>query len=662
MRFAHPELLWLLAAVPLVAIWIAARRRAGQRALTHALGSEMAQRLTAAASPGARRLRDALLLVALACLVLGAARPQRGTRYVTAARTGGDVVIALDVSASMLAEDLQPNRLQRAKHEIAALLDGLRGDRVGLVAFAGTAFIQCPLTLDYGAARLFLRFMGPELLPEPGTDLAAALRVSARAFDEESEGYRALVLITDGEDHAGEVAQAAQEAQRAGIRVYAVGIGSESGEPIPERDETGEITGYKRDADDKIVLTRLEPATLRTIAETTGGFYISAGHTLGLERVRDAIARMEKRELEGGIRVLYEDRYAYFVWPALLLLAAERWIPLRRRGRRARDARAGGTLALLVLLVSLPLGRTMAQAPPASGAATRATGGAPGVPSPGSAAAAATPSDGAPILASPAWMAQFEENEVFRAAHPADPRPLYNLGNLYYERDDWMPAEEHYRAAIHRWESAPAAAHYNLANTLVRAGRLEEARRAFLEALRREPEFVAAKENLELTQRLLDQQAASDSSQAGGQSAADGERGEEGQDQQGQQDQRDQQDQQDRQGQQDQQNQQGQQDEQEQQGQEDRSGSRDPEEREEQSPDEAQQGEPQSTGQDGEQDGEREEGAEAAASEQAPADSSGTLNEQQLLQILRGLEGQEQELLRRRFQSRGRRVDVEKDW
>ena len=276
--------LWLLLALPLLGRRPCAGRRRGERALEARSAPRMAARLTARARRARTDLRALLVLLALGCLILGAARPQRGAQYVSAKRTGGDVVIALDVSSSMLAEDLKPSRLQRARHEIASILDRLQGDRVGLVAFAGAAFVQCPLTLDYSAARMFLDFMGPDLIPEPGTDLGEALRVATRAFGEEGEGYRALVLITDGEDHAGDVEAAAQDARKAGVRVFAVGIGGGGGEPIPERDAAGKVTGFKQDREGRVVMSRLHEETLRQIAETTGGIYVAAGSTLGLDR------------------------------------------------------------------------------------------------------------------------------------------------------------------------------------------------------------------------------------------------------------------------------------------------------------------------------------------------------------------------------------------
>ncbi|MCK4412451.1 MAG: VWA domain-containing protein [Candidatus Eisenbacteria sp.] len=660
MRFAHAELLWLLLLLPVIGLLAWGRLRHGRRQLARALSPVMAARLTAHLRPHARTQRLALVLLALACLTLGGARPQRGTQYVTAQRTGGDVIVALDVSESMLAEDLKPNRLQRARHEIAAILDQLKGDRVGLVAFAGAAFVQCPLTLDYAAARMFLDYMGPDLIPEPGTNLAEALRVAVRAFDEESEGYRALVLITDGEDHGGEVEAATRVARAAGVRVFAVGIGSQAGEPIPLRGAEGEIEGYKKDDEARVVLTRLDEAALQRIADETRGFYVRAGGSLGLHRVVAAIEAMEKRELQGGIRVLYEERYRYFVWPALLLLIAEFWVPLRRRKHAGPAAARAGVLVisigLLTALGAAGFAPAMAQTPAAQSLGSQSPAGRPGAPVAGPApgAPAVTSAGEAPALGEEEWRALFEENEVYRAKHPEDPRPLYNLGNLFHQRGDYPEATAHYEGASPRAaDELGSWVQYNLGNTLFQQDKLEEAREAFLTALRADPQSEAAKINLEVTQRMLDRaQQMPDSTR---------QQGEQGEDQQDQEES----EQQDQQGQDQQQNQQGQQDQQDRQDQQDQQDQQEGEEeqQDQEQAEQRQQDQPAEEEADEERP-ERDEQTRGAENDRegSAADSTLPLDELQLQQILRGLEGRERELLRERFRARKRNLQVEKDW
>jgi Ca-activated chloride channel family protein len=613
MRFAHPQLLWLLTALLPLALFLFLRARAARRALENALGTAMTTRLTEARWAPAGWLRPALLLAAIALLVIGVARPQRGTHYVTAKRMGRDVVIALDVSASMLAEDLRPNRLQRAKHEISAILDRLKGDRIALVAFSGSGFVQCPLTLDYGAARLFLEFMNPELVPDPGTSLAEALRVSVRACDAESEGFRALILITDGEDLTGGVEEAARAARAAGVRVFAVGIGSEAGEPIPERDAGGKVVGYKKDREGRVVMTRLDPTELQEIARTTDGLYVPAGGTLGLDRVLDAIDKMERREMAGGVRMLYEDRYRYLVWPALILLLIEFWVPTRRPERAPKGVlRPGRLLAWL-------RGAGVAVAILIAGGAAAQTTLTPRAASP---FAPASPMVGPGV--DPKWRELLEENEVFRARHPNDARPYYNLGNLRQQQGDYDRAEALYQGATGRAEGELAQrAFYNLGGSLFRSGRLEEARAAFLEALRRDPNDTDAKVNLELTQQRIDQQQARPDSSQSGQSDSTG-TSQSSQKQSGSQDQ-----------------------------QSDRQSTppqSQPQPGQESQPDAAQSGEPQPPP-----------SGSKGSWNPARADSI-SADDLQMMQLLRGLENQERQLMMRRFQARSRNLRVEKDW
>lgn len=622
MRFAHPQVLWLILLLPLLVLLAWARLRAATGALRRALSPAMAERLTCHLSPARRTAGLFLLVLACLFLILGAARPQRGTQYVTAARRGVDVMVALDLSESMLAEDLKPNRLVRARHEISAILDRLQGDRMGLVAFAGAAFVQCPLTLDYSAARMFLEFMGPDLIPEPGTGIAEALRVSVRAFDPAGEGFRALILITDGEDHLGDVEAAARDARKAGVRVFTVGIGSKSGEPIPQRDDEGRIEGYKKDRSGKVVLTKLDEQALRKIAEITGGLYVRASATLGLDRIMSEIGGMEKRELEGGVRVLYEERYTYFVWPAILLLLAQWWIPIRKRVWAGRSRIAAG----LVLLCLVPV-------------LAGAMGPGGSIPGP--------PEDEA--LPEEEWAKQLEENQVRRARRPKDPRPLYNLGNLYYLKGDFPEAEGFYEVAAGRSQKALGSkVAYNLGNTLYKSGEFEEARDAFARALGLDPGNEDAKINLELTQKLLDQLAQeADSScrqESPDRKPGEGEESEEGQESD-----------QDEQGSQESPENQGRQDQQDRQ---DQSSQNDGEQENRPEQDGA------SSEENAQQD-ERDESPEDEAlgrSSPTEPDSLTEAQQMQLMQILKGLEAAERELLKKRFHARSRNLEVEKDW
>jgi Ca-activated chloride channel family protein len=334
-RFANHYWLYALALVPALAAFFIWTFRQKRKALARFGNLMLLERLSRSTSRRRQIAKAAMLVGAVFVLLLALARPQLGTKLRTVTREGQDVVIALDVSRSMLAEDIQPSRLEKAKHEIASLIDRLSGDRVGLVAFAGRAFVQCPLTLDYGAARMFLDFMGPDLVPVPGTALAEAIRKSTDAFVEKERKHKVLILITDGEDHEGEPMEAAKEAAKEGVVIYTVGIGSPQGVPIPEADASGYRTGFKKDRNGQVVMTKLDDVTLEKIALETGGkYYRASTGEAELKQIADDISKMEKKGLASQQFVQFEDRFQSLVGVALMLLVLEAAVSDRRRLRK----------------------------------------------------------------------------------------------------------------------------------------------------------------------------------------------------------------------------------------------------------------------------------------------------------------------------------------
>jgi Ca-activated chloride channel family protein len=338
MRFANPEMLWLLLLLPgfvLAALWGAARRR---RALERfAGGSEYAVRFDRDVSIHLRAAKFLLLLVALAGVVLAAARPQWGTRLEPVKRRGVDVVIVLDHSLSMAAEDLPPSRLFRAKEIIDALLEELSGDRAALVTFAGESILLCPLTLDHSAVRLFLETVDAESMQVPGTALAEALRLAVETFGDEQatgeqERSRAIVLLTDGEDHEGGVEEVLRRLERAGITIFAVGCGTTRGAPIPLQDETGMHSGYKKDGEGRVVTTRLDEALLETLAlESEGRYYRATASGVEVEEIVRGLTGMDSREFGEVLRARYEERFQLPLVIAVLALLVETMIGNRRR-------------------------------------------------------------------------------------------------------------------------------------------------------------------------------------------------------------------------------------------------------------------------------------------------------------------------------------------
>jgi Ca-activated chloride channel family protein len=279
-----------------------------------------------------QKLKAALAVAALFFIVLSLAGPQFGTRLVEMQQRGVDVVIAVDVYNSMLAEDAKPNRLAKAKELLSGLIQQLGGNRVGIVAFAGTAFWQCPLTLDISAANLFLQVMDVNLIPLPGTALGDAIRLSAKGLPEGASKSKAIVLLTDGEDHNTDPAGAAADAARSGIKIFTIGFGNPAGEPIPVRDAQGAFTGYRKNKKGEVVMSKMDEALLSKIALETGGLYLRAqdGYA-NTAPIIDAIQGLDKNKLTSRLNRQFEERYQYLLIFGLLLLLAELLIPESRK-------------------------------------------------------------------------------------------------------------------------------------------------------------------------------------------------------------------------------------------------------------------------------------------------------------------------------------------
>ena len=335
MRFAYPTYFHLLWLIPILILFYVHIFRRKQKALAVFGNPVLMDKMTATTSKKRQVWKVILIIAGIFFLVLSIVQPQFGTKLKVATRTGVDIIIALDTSKSMLAEDVKPNRLERAKYEISAFIDRLQGDRVGLVAFAGGSFVQCPLTLDYGAAKLFLDVLNEHTIPVPGTDIAGAIRKATRAFDIQERKYKVLILLTDGEDHSGDSIEATKEAAEEGIRIYTIGVGTREGEVIKEYNEDGSLKGYKQDRQNNIVKTRLDEVTLEKIALLTeGAYYRSSVGEMELDEIYKQISEMEKKELRSKRFAQYEDRFQYLLLWAILALGIEVAISDRKRIKR----------------------------------------------------------------------------------------------------------------------------------------------------------------------------------------------------------------------------------------------------------------------------------------------------------------------------------------
>ena len=330
-RFANVEFLYLLLLIPLlVAIYaLAAHRR---RRLVERFGNlEIMRSLMPDFSRGRLRLKGVLFILAYICLIFAAARPQFGSKLREEKARGVEIMLVVDVSNSMLAEDFEPNRLERTKYAINKLFEGLQQERVGLIAFAGEPKVQLPITSDYRMAQAFAKRLSPSLVGEQGTAIGKALQLAALSFSSQSEKSRVIVLITDGENHEDDAVAVAQMAKEQGIRIYTIGIGTPEGAPI-------EIGGeFVKDENDEIVVSKLGEEMLQEIASVTEGAYVRASkQDIGLEEVVKSINQMEKSELSTIRYEEYNEQYQYPLAVALVLLLIEFTILSRRNPRLRR--------------------------------------------------------------------------------------------------------------------------------------------------------------------------------------------------------------------------------------------------------------------------------------------------------------------------------------
>jgi Ca-activated chloride channel homolog len=330
MHFGSPLYFWCFLLLPVLAGFFIYAYQRRQVALSRFAGMQIVKRLVPGTGMQRRVIKWALLAAAFFFLTLALVRPRFGVKMEMVERQGVDVVVALDISQSMLAQDIAPNRLDRAKHEIAKFMDLLKGDRIGLVIFAGESYVLCPLTLDYGAAAMFLDGVSTDWITLQGTDLSGAITRSAQAYKSAGRKHKVLLLLSDGEDWEGDPVIAAKAAADQGVRIYTVGLGSESGVPIPVS-KPGDNVAYKKDNSGNPVMTRLNAVMLEKIAIEGNGKYFHAGTDLDLSQIYTEIAAMEKKDFGANKVGVYEERYQIFLLLALVCFLAEFCIPERTK-------------------------------------------------------------------------------------------------------------------------------------------------------------------------------------------------------------------------------------------------------------------------------------------------------------------------------------------
>jgi len=330
-RFANPEYLHALYIIPVIIVLYWLYRKNRTKLLERFSERKLHNILFPSFSGLKNTVKFGLVIISLIFLIIAAANPQVGTKMEEVKQTGIDVFILLDVSNSMRAEDIKPNRLEKAKFQIGSLINRLRGDRIGLIIFAGDAYVQIPLTTDYSAANLFLSAVDFNSVPSQGTAIGPAVSLALKSFDKSAPTEKVIIIITDGEDHEGDINSVVTEANNAGVRIFTIGLGSTGGSPIPIYNPRGEQTGFKKDNEGNIILTKLDEETLKQIASSANGeYYRGSNYEDHLDKIYEELSELEKAEF--GVKKVtdYEDRFYYFLAPAIILLLFEFFLSERK--------------------------------------------------------------------------------------------------------------------------------------------------------------------------------------------------------------------------------------------------------------------------------------------------------------------------------------------
>lgn len=333
MRFGNLYHLWFLLIIPVYTLFFVWAFHSKSRALAKFAQNDMLKYLLQSVSFGRQRLKPVVFLLGVFFLVVALVQPKWGYHWKEVKRKGLDIVVALDVSNSMLATDIKPSRFEAAKREMKSFINLLKGDRIGIVAFSGSAFLHCPLTLDYGTAKLFVDHLDVGSIPLGGTNIGAAIRKSIRAFEGHDKKHRVMILITDGEDHEEKVMSAVEEAKKHGVVIFPIAAGRKEGAPIPSFDKQGR-KGFVKDRQGNIVLSKLDPVLLQKIALMTGGKKGTIGTgSFPLEEIYlSEVSKMEKKELRSSRQKRYENRFQWPLLLAILLFVLESLINERKKG------------------------------------------------------------------------------------------------------------------------------------------------------------------------------------------------------------------------------------------------------------------------------------------------------------------------------------------
>ena len=494
MQFEHPHLLWfLLVIVPLLLAFFWWARRAKAKLVAQFIAARLLSSLTVGVSTGRQKARMILIVAAAALLIIALARPQIGFSWEEAHSRGLDVVVAIDTSKSMLAADVAPNRLRRAQLAALDLKRLARMDRLGLVAFAGSAFLQCPLTLDDEAFRQSVESLDVNIIPQGGTALSEAIAAAKSTFKEGNDNHKVLVLFTDGEDNEGSALEAAKAAGKDGLRIFTIGVGTANGELLRVTDTQGR-TEFIKDADGNAVKSRLNEALLRDMAQETGGFFmlLSGANTMNVLYER-GLAPLPKSDLASQKVKRQHERYQWLLGLVIMLLLVEMFFPERKAVRVKADAAASpasANAAKAAVLVALILSPALGWAGPGKALKQYQDG---------------------------RYERALEEYQRSLKSKPDDPRLQFNTGAAAFQNKDYEEALAHLNSALITQEvPLQQRAYYNIGNTQFRLGEdaqepqkkqglWEQSIKSYDSALRLDPKDADAEFNRGLVKKRLEE-------------------------------------------------------------------------------------------------------------------------------------------------------------
>jgi len=475
MKFADPYMLYLIWVVVLLFGVTVYGQRKRARILSRFASKKVYSFIVPDYSTHRPVVKGMMMIAGLFFLVMALAGPLWGFRWETVEQKGVDIMVALDCSRSMLAQDIKPSRLERAKREIIDLLRMMKSDRAGLVAFSGGAILQCPLTLDHEAFNIFLNALDPDYLPKGGTDLEGAIETAIKGFEDDVDSEKAIILITDGENTSGKPLEAAKAASEKGVRIFCIGVGREEGAPIPDKDG-----GFKKDNQGRIILSRVDDKGLQEIAAIARGIYVkSVAGDMDLDLIYEGQIRgkMEQKTLKSGRKKVWENRFQWFLFPALLVLLLELFVLDRKK-----------IINFSILLVPFLLVSISAPDACHAGASTSVK-------------------KGLEAFSSQEYETAEKHFIDAQLERPEMSELYYNIGTAAYKKGDYESALKNFSQAMETDDDVlKNKIMYNIGNTHYRLGRLEQAVKEFEAVLGMNPEDSQAKENLEFVKQKIEEQ------------------------------------------------------------------------------------------------------------------------------------------------------------